>query len=63
MLRAAGVVDHRREANWIYYRLAEQSDADRRRLLESVVAGFARRDVLRRDVARLRKVSGPGRCQ
>ena len=63
VLRAAGVVEHRREANWMYYRLAEQPDADRRRLLGSVVAGFARQEVLRRDVAKLLKVSGPGRCQ
>jgi ArsR family transcriptional regulator len=62
ILRSAGVVDSRRDGNWIYYRLAEQDDEDRKRLLRSVVAGFVRQEVLRRDVARLLKISGPGRC-
>jgi ArsR family transcriptional regulator, arsenate/arsenite/antimonite-responsive transcriptional repressor len=63
ILRSAGVVEARRQGNWIYYRLAEQKDPDRRRLLESVVASFAKRDVLRRDVERLVKVRGPRACR
>lgn len=63
LLRAAGVVDHRREGNWIYYGLAAQADPDRRRLLKAIVAGFAGRDVVRRDVERLVKVRGPDACR
>jgi ArsR family transcriptional regulator len=63
VLRAAGVVEARREGNWIYYRLAEQENEDRRRLLRSIVQGFAQRDVLRRDVERLLKSRGPEACK
>jgi ArsR family transcriptional regulator, arsenate/arsenite/antimonite-responsive transcriptional repressor len=63
ILRAAGVVDARREGNWIYYRLVAQENPDRRRLLRSVVAGFVKQDVLRRDVERLLEVRGPGACK
>lgn len=63
ILRSAGIVDARRQGNWIYYSLAKQVDDDRRRLLKSVVAGFAKRDLLRRDVERLLKVRGPGACK
>src|SRR5213083_1073593 len=50
VLRAAGIVDTRREGTWVYYRLAEQPDEDCRRQLRSVITSFARRDVLRADV-------------
>jgi ArsR family transcriptional regulator len=63
LLRAAGVVDHRRDGNWVYYRLADQENADRKRLLKAVVAGFAGQDVLRRDVEKLLKVRGPNSCR
>jgi|SRR5687768_12343802 ArsR family transcriptional regulator, arsenate/arsenite/antimonite-responsive transcriptional repressor len=63
ILRSAGVIDQRRDGNWMFYRLTEQADEDRRRLLKAVVSGFAQQEVLRRDVAKLLKVSGPGRCQ
>jgi ArsR family transcriptional regulator len=62
ILRAAEVVGTRREGNWIYYRLAEQQHPERRRLLKSIVAGFAKQDVLRRDVEKLLTVRGPGSC-
>ena len=63
ILRSSGVVDARRDGNWIYYRLAQQANPDRARLLKSVVAGFVKQDVLRRDVERLVKVRGPGACK
>jgi ArsR family transcriptional regulator len=62
VLRHAGVVEHRREASWVYYRLARQADAHRRRLLRSLVDGFPDRTQLRRDVERLLKLRGPGAC-
>jgi ArsR family transcriptional regulator len=62
ILRNAGVVGSRRQASWIYYRLADQPDDDRRRLLKTVVATFRDRAVLRRDVEKLLKVRGPNSC-
>lgn len=63
ILRVAGVVDGRREGNWMYYQLAPQEDPDRRRLLKTLVDGFSRRDVLRHDLERLVKVCGPAACR
>lgn len=63
VLRAAGVVDARRQGTWMYYRLAEQSDEDCRRQLQAVTAAFARRDVLRADIERLMQVRNPSACR
>ncbi len=63
LLRSADVVDTRRDGSWVYYRLAEQDDPERRRQLRALVAGFATRTVLRRDVERLLKIKGPGACR
>lgn len=63
VLRAAGVVEPRRDGTWVYYRLAAQDDADCRRLLRSLSSGFAKRDLLRRDVERLLQVKGPNSCR
>ena len=62
ILRAAEVVETRRQGNWIYYRLARQQDLARKAQLRSLVALFARREVLKSDVARLIKVKGPMSC-
>lgn len=61
-LRAAGVVESRRDGSWVYYRLAPQPDAASRQQLDTLVAAFAARAVLRRDVERLLKTRGPGAC-
>src|SRR5689334_22854345 len=55
ILRAAGVVTHRREERWVYYTLKPQSDAECARHLKSIVASFAKKDVLRKDIERLLK--------
>jgi len=62
VLRAAGVVEPRREGSWVYYRLALQTDELCTRLLRELTRGFAARAKLRRDVERLLKVRGPGSC-
>jgi ArsR family transcriptional regulator, arsenate/arsenite/antimonite-responsive transcriptional repressor len=61
VLRAAGVVEPRREGNWVYYELAGQADDECRRVL-SAVKSFAAHETLRRDLLRLRRVKGPGSC-
>ena len=63
ILRAAGVVDTRRQGTWMYYRLAEPDNEDCRGQLDSLVRAFGRRDVLRADVARLVETRGPLSCK
>lgn len=63
VLRAAGVVEPRRDGSWVYYRLAVQPDATCRRQLRALAAGYAKQEVLRRDVERLLKVKGPTSCR
>jgi ArsR family transcriptional regulator len=63
VLRAGGVVERRRQGSWVYYRLARQDDADRRRQLAALVRAFARRDLLRADVERLVAARGPRACR
>jgi ArsR family transcriptional regulator, arsenate/arsenite/antimonite-responsive transcriptional repressor len=62
VLKQAGIVTGRREGNWVLYKLAPQADADCEALLRLLVGGFARREVLRRDVERLLKAKGPKPC-
>lgn len=59
ILRAARLVEHRREGSWVFYRLLAQGNPDRARQLTSLVESFAKRDVLRRDVEKLRADCGP----
>jgi ArsR family transcriptional regulator len=63
LLRAAGVVAHRRQDRWVYYKLKPQADPECARHLKSIVASFAKQDVLRKDIERLLKTKGPGACK
>ncbi len=63
ILRAAGVVETRREGSWVYYGLATQEAADRAIQLDALVRSFAKRTVLRRDLGRLVKARGPQACR
>ena len=63
ILRAAGLVEDRREGSWVYYRLVTQENPDRERHVRGLVQGFAKDSVLRRDVERLLKACGPGACK
>lgn len=62
VLRNAGVVAHRRQGSWVYYRLAEQHDPECAELVQALVRAFGRRNLLRGDVERLLKTKGPRRC-
>ena len=62
VLRSAGIVAPRREGNWIYYRIAKQTDEECRRVLRAIKL-LAAEETLRQDVARLREVRGPGSCR
>lgn len=59
VLRAAGVVDCRREGTWMYYRLAAQDRVPVQRILVELTALFGNARMLRSDLARLRKSCGP----
>ena len=63
VLKNAGVVEARREGNWIYYRLAKQTDVDCERQLRFLVKGFADKKTLARDFDRLIKSKGPNACR
>jgi ArsR family transcriptional regulator len=62
VLRAAGVVEDRRAGSWVYYTLAPQRDGDRERQLRALVRGFAKHELVRRDVEKLVQIRGPGAC-
>jgi len=62
-LRAAQVVEDRRDGSWVYYRLVRQGDPDCERQLRGLVKTFEKRTVLRRDLERLMKVRGPESCK
>lgn len=63
LLRAAGIVAHRRRDKWVYYSLATQPNEDCKRQLKALVSSFANKGALSRDIERLRKVKGPGACR
>jgi ArsR family transcriptional regulator len=62
VLRAAGVVDSRREGGWAYYRLAEQSDGECHRHLSALTEAFASKRGLRTEIKRLCQKTGPDSC-
>lgn len=63
VLKAAGLVEARREGSWVYYRLAPQLDELCGSQVRALVETFAKRDVLRREVARVLKSCGPDACK
>jgi ArsR family transcriptional regulator len=63
VLRAAGLVEARREGSWVYYRLAPQVDEFCKAQLKTLVGSFGKREVLRRDVEQLMKTRGPVACR
>lgn len=63
VLRAAGVVESRRDGSWVYYRLATQLDELCRQQLKALVSAFSKREVLREDVEKLLKSRGPNSCR
>ncbi|MFO0575334.1 MAG: metalloregulator ArsR/SmtB family transcription factor [Polyangia bacterium] len=62
VLRAAGVVDSRREGGWAYYKLAEQSDEECQHHLSALTEAFARKRTLRTEIKRLCQKTGPDAC-
>ena len=63
VLRAAGVVEARRDGSWVYYRLAPQLDEVCKQQLKALVSTFGKRETLRQDVEQLLMAQGPGSCR
>jgi ArsR family transcriptional regulator len=63
ILRAAGVVDARREGTWVYYALAPQEHAAVDVMLGVLVKSFGAERAIRADHAKLRKSCGPDACK
>jgi ArsR family transcriptional regulator len=55
-LRRAGVVDARREGQWMHYRIAEPADPTAARLLKDVMSWLANDQEMQRDRERLVKI-------
>jgi ArsR family transcriptional regulator, arsenate/arsenite/antimonite-responsive transcriptional repressor len=63
VLRAAGVVDARRDGSWMYYSLAAQDHDAVKAMLDKLVTVFGAERAIRADHAKLRKSCGPGACK
>ena len=55
-LRRAGVVDARRDGQWIHYRIAEPEDANVARMLKDLMSWLANDQEMQRDRERLVKI-------
>jgi ArsR family transcriptional regulator, arsenate/arsenite/antimonite-responsive transcriptional repressor len=63
ILRAAGVVDGRRDGSWMYYSLATQEHEAVKSMLDQLVKNFVAKRTIRADHTKLRKSCGPNTCK
>jgi ArsR family transcriptional regulator, arsenate/arsenite/antimonite-responsive transcriptional repressor len=63
ILRAAGLVDSRRDGTWVYYRIVEQEHESVQGVLAALTDALGARRAIRADLVRLRKSCGPGACK
>lgn len=63
ILKAAGIVDSRRDGTWVYYWITEQEHASVKSVLEVLAKTFGAERALRADHARLKKSCGPASCK
>lgn len=63
ILKAAGVVDSRRDGSWVYYRLLTQEAPELQAVVDAVTRAFGAQRVLRGDLVRLKRSCGPGACR
>ena len=62
VLRNAGVVDSRRHANWVHYRLLDQTDPIRSRVLDALTSSYVQLEFLAEDVRRLTTAQATVSC-
>jgi ArsR family transcriptional regulator, arsenate/arsenite/antimonite-responsive transcriptional repressor len=63
ILKAAGIVDSRREGTWVYYAIVEQQHGSVQHLLAELTKAFGAERALRADLAKLRRSCGPDACK
>jgi ArsR family transcriptional regulator len=63
ILRAAGVVDARRDGSWMYYSLAPQQHDAVKAILDRLAALFGAERAIRAGHAKLRRSCGPDACK
>lgn len=63
ILKAAGVVDSRRDGSWVYYRISEQEHGSVDAVLGVLAKTFGAERALRADHTRLKKNCGPDACK
>ena len=63
ILKAAGIVDARRDGTWVYYKLAAQEHAAVEATLATLTKTFGAERTLRADHAKLKKSCGPEACK
>lgn len=63
ILRAAGIVEARRDGSWMYYALAPQEHDAVKAILDRLVALFGAERAIRADHAKLRRSCGPDACK
>lgn len=63
ILKAANIVDSRREGTWVYYRIMDQEIESVKNVLDVVAKTFGSERALRTDHARLKKNCGPDACK
>lgn len=62
LLKAAGIVDSRRDGTWVYYSIVAQEDELVAAALDVLTKSFAARRAVRADLVTLRKSCGPKSC-
>ena len=62
LLRTAGIVEPRRERNWVYYRLAPQEDPERRQILKLLMTSFTAAETFKAAADRAKRATGPNPC-
>ncbi|HEU0032142.1 MAG TPA: metalloregulator ArsR/SmtB family transcription factor [Kofleriaceae bacterium] len=63
ILKAAGIVDSRRDGTWVYYRISDQQHDSVKAVLDVLVETFGAARALRADHARLQRSCGPNACK
>lgn len=63
ILKAAGIVESRRDGTWVYYRITEQEHESVTDVLGVLAKTFGAQRALRADHARLKKNCGPDSCK
>jgi ArsR family transcriptional regulator len=62
ILKAAAIVEGRREGTWVYYSITEQEHATVAKALDVLTKTFGAERALRADHVKLRKSCGPNAC-